>query len=719
MWSHIFFIAIRFIAIRFFATGPKGRFIPSFFVLASALFSPCPQVANSQVLGAQVGDLAGQARMGREQLAKRAAAVDSVALRARLLHSAENDRLTHWYAGKIFVDGQWLTLEQTQQQAAQDKQRTAYRKLRAQAADRLSDHERLARWCAKHKLADLANMHWLHVLQFDRAHRAALNKLELTWYQGMLLTHDEAQRYQDREREWLKQKKAWLTKVKRLRRALEKDLGEEDFNREKIAARQELREIRAPAAVPALLEEFLEPARDEEKTFARRSELMTVLGGIDAPTAVEALAQFAVESPDESIRYAAIHQLKAKPLAAFVPALLAGLAMPIEASVSINNSGSRVVSSYSYSQEKPGGNEYTENRHSYQTVPGARYLPVRLYRPGRYVSPRTIQGITRKVPINPGHGSGLVRRQILITCGHNKPIKKTIIRREYGAKYLKEVTTPDVNLPGGYSAQYAGIGYAEDPAFASRQQAARGKLQQQAQQARRFLEEHNRATVLQNERIASVLSEVTGETLSAFPKSWWNWWSGYLDHHPGLATVGSRQQLNRLLLNQASRGLARGTWVWTRRGQRAVETVLPGDYVLAQEPRTGELAYKMVLAIAMPQPLTVSKVDFREVDFSDAELRCAPGHVVWATGTGWQRVSKLTSGQSLHGVTSAARVEQVDTAFEIDSYDLVVDGFHTLFVGKQGLLVHDATPVGPAHVALPGFSSAAVADAVKLAANVR
>lgn len=107
-----------------------------------------------------------------------------------------------------------------------------------------------------------------------------------------------------------------------------------------------------------------------------------------------------------------------------------------------------------------------------------------------------------------------------------------------------------------------------------------------------------------------------------------------------------------------------------------------------------------------------------QIEVNDSELHCASGHVVWSTGSGWQRVSKLTAGQSLHGVTTAARVGKIDAAFEIDSYDPIVDGFHTFFVGEQGLLVHDATPIGPTHVALPSFSPAAVAEAVQLAALV-
>ena len=680
-----------------------GLFATLFFFFVSSLIP-----TNTQRAAAQE-DIGAQSRASREKLAAGVAAVDVDSLRRSLLKSTTSEQLAHWYAGKVLVKGQWLTLEEAQDQASSDKQLTAYRTKRARSTDCLADHERLARWCKKHKLDELAKVHWHHVLRFDRENRPALKELQLTWHQGMLLTFAEAKSYQERERTWLKQKKEWLAKVKQLRRDIEEGKVEEE-----VAARQALREIREPAAVPALLEEFAEPAGTEQQTLNRQKELLAVLGGINSPRAVETLTQFAVESTSKPIRYMALDQLKSKPLEDYVPALLAGMAMPIESSVSINTSGNRVVGSYSYSQEKPGGSEYTENRHSYQTVPGSRYQPVRLYRRGRYVAPKTIKGKTRKVPINPGHGRGFVDRQISGICSNGNPYSITVRRREYGADYLKTVKTPDVKVPGGYSAQYAGVGFAEDPAFASRQNAARGKLREQLLRDQRKLDDHNWATQLQNERIAEVLSEVSGETLAAHPKLWWDWWSDFLDGHPDVATVGTRQQLNRALLNKRQRGLARGTWVWTRQGQRAVETVLPGDYVLAQDPRTGELAYKVVLAVSTPQMLMVSKVDMGET-----ELHCAPGHVVWATGTGWQRISKLSLGQSLHGTTTEAQVTGVGAAFKIDSYDLTVDGFHTFFVGVQGLLVHDSTPIAPAHVALPGFSPAAVANAVELAANAR
>ncbi len=680
---------------------PSFRRIGLLAVFIALTLSVCAQPpANAEVV-----DIAEQARAGRDKFAAEVAAVDGELLRSKLLQSAGNGRLSRWYAGEVLVDQKWLTLEQAQQQAAEDKHLTAYRKLRAESTQSLSGHERLARWCEKKDLAELANMHWLHVLQFEPNHQAALSELQLRWHHGLLLTEDEVGYAKEREKEWQQQKKIWQAEVKRLRRDIEK--GEAEG---KAAALKELRAIREPAAVPALLEVFAEPAKDEIMTLTRQTELIAVLGGISSPEAVEKLAQFAVNSDNAALRYAAIDQLKTKPLESYAPTLLAGMAMPVEACVSYNNRGNTVVSSYSYSQEKPGGEEYTEDRYRFQTVRTPKYRHVPLSRRGKYIPKKTIKGKTYKVPITPGHGRGWENR--IFRCSNGTPfLAKTQV---YGEKYLKEVKTKDRKVGGHYSRQFAGYGYTKDPANAGKMRSARGKLQRQALQAEFALEEHNRATRLQNERITGVLAEVTGETLSVFPKSWWNWWSDYLAQHPDVATVGTRRQLNSALLNQQQRGLARGTWVWTRRGKLPIESVKLGDYVLAQNPRSGELAYRVVLAVAEPQEISVSKVDF-----DTAELFCAPAHVVWSTGRGWQRVSKLSAEMSLHGAITEVRIAQVDKAFKIESYDLIVDGFHTFFVGEQGLLVHDATPIGPTHVALPGFSPAAVAEAADLAGLAR
>jgi len=251
----------------------------------------------------------------------------------------------------------------------------------------------------------------------------------------------------------------------------------------------------------------------------------------------------------------------------------------------------------------------------------------------------------------------------------------------------------------------------ENPAYQANKRKTALNSQADATGVGRQIAKLNQAAEIQNQQIAAVLAEVTGETLDVYPKSWWNWWRGYLDNHPDVAAGGAKQQFNSALLNQSARGLARGTWVWTLEGLRTIEAILPGDFVLSQDPASGELAFKAVVAIDVPRELSVSKLDI-----DGSSIHCAPGHVVWQSGLGWRRVSKLATNDSLHGVEAEHRLEQSSEFYSIDCYDLIVDGFHTFFVGESGILMHDATPIQPAYVALPGFSPAAVASAARLAA---
>ena len=280
---------------------------------------------------------------------------------------------------------------------------------------------------------------------------------------------------------------------------------------------------------------------------------------------------------------------------------------------------------------------------------------------------------------------------------------------------------PEKHIPSRYvSPKYSGgtpyrahvsTAYFEDPRYEKNKQFTLEYAKSRAIQSDTRLIQLNKRIQQKNERIVEVMAELTGERFGADPKRWWNWWSNYLDRHPDMAAMGLRQDFNTALLNQEPRGLARGTWVWTRQGKRAVETILPGDFVLSQNPFTGELAHKVVLAIQAPR-----QIEVREIEFNGRAMHFAPGHVVWAAGPGWQKVSNLAAGQRLHGVNNEPQIKEIREVFGLDGYDIVVEGFSTLFVGEQGVLVHDATLIRPTHTALPGFSPAAVAEAVHLAA---
>lgn len=657
--------------------------------VATCLLSWQSFLLSADELPFPADDIRQDAIASREGLVSDIAKVPGVALRARLLEfacdGAVDCRLAHWYTAQVQVDGKWVSLEEAQSLAAENGVLAEYYQLRARSGDSLKDHEKLAQWCRKHELAELEKMHWLQVIRIQPHQPAALNALDLRWHDGILLTVAELKKLESQERLTYRQRKQWKSKAKQIRRALEH--GEPS---ERMAARSELREIRAPAAVPALLQEFRAEAPTKQRTIDLQSELMASLGNIPAPAAVEALVESAVFSPAESVRYAAVDQLRSKKFEEYVPLLLSELQMPVEGSVSIHEVGNQIVSSYSYSQEGPAGQEYEQDYDSYQTIPGRRFLAMPVHK--KHVTPSKL--------VQAGYWEPERIRPAFMCNGHLMPAAR-IPARYVQPRYSAERT----------DYEQVGTIHADDPYFESNKRHTVERSQRRAQETARELTQKNQQIHQRNEHLVEVLTELTGERFEASPKSWWNWWGEYLDRHPDVAATGMRQELNRALLNQDSRGLARGTWVWTRQGLRAVELLRPGDYVLAQHPTSGELAYQVILAVRAPVQITVNKIDLGE----DA-LHCAPGHVVWVSGLGWQRVLALDINQHLHGVRDESKITAVGEAFSIDSYDLVVDGFHTFFIGQPGILVHDATPIRPAFDALPGFSPAAVADAARLAA---
>lgn len=641
-------------------------------------------------------DLRQQAADDRADLVAEITAVSGDTLRGRIVDQVGDPNLAAWYRGQALVSDQWFDIDQAQDHFANNTDLAEYRQLRERSGFEPENHQRLARWCTKHDLPAQARVHWLVVLQIDPQNSAALKALGLTWHDGFLMTEAEAEQYRLHQRQQEKERRRWQAEIKRLRKQLEQGQP-----REQLAARQELQAIDEPAAVPAILEAFEEPAAEEEITLSRRIELMSLLGNIGSADAIEALVTIALYAPATPLRYAAIDQLKTKSIEDYVPILLSQMQLPLESSVNIKSIGGRVVSSQSYSQEQADGTISQQQDYQARYVSGWQYLPVQRYTVGKYHAARVIPGGSYTVPINPGHGRGW--NGPLSACGGGP---------SYGGQYLRNIKLPDRHIPAHFDLHPAGVGYLEDPAYLARQEGIVQDMQTQATELQDAVQQHNELIEAQNQRVAEVLQEVTGEQLRAFPKSWWNWWSKYLAAHPGVASSGSRQEWNATLLNQYRRGLARGTWVWTDQGKRHIEAVLPGDFVLSQDPDTGELAWRVVLAISNPVTLDVSQVQVGE-----EQLFCSPNHVVWATGLGWQRAANLQNGLLLHGAETEPKFTGIEKAYSIDCYDLIVEEFHTFFVGENPILVHDGAPVGPAPAALPGLSPAAVARAARVAGN--
>jgi hypothetical protein len=218
----------------------------------------------------------------------------------------------------------------------------------------------------------------------------------------------------------------------------------------------------------------------------------------------------------------------------------------------------------------------------------------------------------------------------------------------------------------------------------------------------------NQAAEVLNARILPVLTATTGQEFGS-PKQWWDWWQDTNEYYPYEKPVEQQyyseaenrfygQPYDSYSYNPSC--FAKGTPVWTKTGQRPIESLELGDLVLSQDVDTGELIYQPVIGRTVRPPSEIVKLSF-----GGEELRTTLGHPLWVAGVGWRMAKEIEDGAILQGVTGSPRVLAIAPDGEEEAYNLVVADFNTYFVGERGVLVHDNTPRRPTRATVPGSAA--------------
>jgi len=242
---------------------------------------------------------------------------------------------------------------------------------------------------------------------------------------------------------------------------------------------------------------------------------------------------------------------------------------------------------------------------------------------------------------------------------------------------------------------------------------------QTAEQRENEVARQNEFTEVLNNRICSVLAAVTSHDLPASPENWWKWWNDYnevyvSDEKPlrqryrreeagplqGKAPGANIEALVSTGIEKMSDCLAAGTVVWTELGAVPIEQVKLGDRVLSQDPETGELAYKPVLATTIRPAGPLVKIDLGGESFETSG-----GHPFWISGEGWVKSRNLKNGSPLHRVSGTLDVGSVGDGGNRTTYNLIVADFHTYFVGQAKILSHDNTIREPTNAVVPGLTN--------------
>jgi hypothetical protein len=217
------------------------------------------------------------------------------------------------------------------------------------------------------------------------------------------------------------------------------------------------------------------------------------------------------------------------------------------------------------------------------------------------------------------------------------------------------------------------------------------------EQDRQAVEQWNHDLPNQNSNAIALLKANTQVDCGDAIEAWWDWWRDYNE-------LDARKQAPQYSYNNVHREVSvkccfgKGTKISTLTGLVSIERILPGDRVLSLNPQTGELGYKLVLSTSVRPPSPM-----RNLTIGDEVILATRGHRFWQIGRGWQMSRQLETGVSLFTCAAPATIDSIADADDDQAYNLVVEDFHTYFVGEHRLLVHDNGAPLPVLGSVPGL----------------
>ena len=374
-----------------------------------------------------------------------------------------------------------------------------------------------------------------------------------------------------------------------------------------------------------------------------QSEVAIALARFSQPEATEALARIAVLTNSDNIRTQAIAALKRRPRHDYYPVLLAALVAPVKSRFQISRSRNGTIEyDHRFLRESPLQNYFYQNN---EVATGAI---------------------------------------VNVMSGNVNDLRKPTNRNSYVVN------------------NWTGLAPSREGDMVILEKMLKAAAAEQSVAAT------NSAVQTQNEPVFRVLEQTAPVQLPRAPARWWAWWKDYNEYHYPTPTqplyTFNRQTYAQFysVYTPTIYGLScfvAGTKVRAETGLVNIETIKPGDRVLSQDVETGELAYRPVLAKTVRPPSPVLRLTI-----GPDSIATTKGHPFWVANKGWIMAKELVPGDQLHTALDSVLLEDVSPgAKPEEAHNLIVDGFHTYFVGDQGVLVHDNLYWKPTTALLPGL----------------
>jgi hypothetical protein len=582
---------------------------------------------------------------------------DADGLLARALAVDPRSESARWQSGFVRESGNWIKYDAVADGDAYRRLLDRYETERGSHPDTLQGHAAMAGWCRAENLDRQERAHWFKVLEFDADHEIARVRLGFVRVGQNWVTRSEIENTQRRRFDAELAFKKWSTALRPIRIALESD----DPTRV-AAARKKLTAIRDPEAIPAM-EAMLSRLNLEASTA-----VVFTIRQMTGPDAAVGLARQAVFADWYPVGKEAAEALRDYDPLSYVPLMLSALSTP------------------------------PSDKFQVRIYPGAE--PGRLL--VRYEFERERQDKTEKVTHDVSYGLWSYS-----TAGGKIPVAQSS-RHATASNYRLNVFT----LNGSPGRIVFHTGDYNDEILRARAEGDRAQVEGQ-------IEEESRSTQELNRRICRALrtaaAEAGPEMQTDDPRTWWTWWtkrrevfvagqkpvvqsefvSEALEYTPPARRVLTLAPVPVPVRTMSC--LVAGTTVYTDVGPRPVERIRLGDRVLAQNVETGELSYRAVLepTVRPAAPTVVLK-------FGDRKIQATGGHPFWAVGRGWTMAREFAPGMRMASVAGTVEVTGIEPAGDLKAYNLVVDEFHTYFVGDDLVLSHDNLPPEPTRGDLPG-----------------
>ncbi len=606
--------------------------------------------------------------------------------------------------GLVAYQGGFLRPEAIAEQARGNPALAEYESRRAKAPYTAEGQWSMGVWADEHGLKDQARAHFTAVTRLDPTRDRAWRRLGYI-KRGARWTTDARVAAEKLEADARKQAdKKWRPLLDQYRTML-------DQPARRAEAEAALAAIADPHAVPAILATFVAGRR------ADPARAVQLLGQVDSPTATRALASLAVSSRSAPARRSAVETLRRRDPREFVRLWVGLIRDPIKYEVrpvgGPGSPGVLVVEGRTENLRRvytPAAPPNLPDRPGMTLETDADGLPVLVEDLGSREDPNGLGG---QIVAPPGYLQPFVAGLPAATASQRNAAALV------GSSPIYQSTTREeqLRIPIGQM-----IRETERSAAVARQQLADDVAS---------IERTNAAVRRSNEPALIALREITGQDLGGDAVAWLRWWTdhqGYaLAEEPPASPVTVTEDVPIAYTPQAAPYIATGpsttttapiprttrsnpivvapavnfvyahhscfgagTAVRTIKGGRAIESIRAGDLVLAQDPKTGALAYQPVVAAFHNPPAATLRVRLGD------EAVVATGiHRFWKAGQGWTMARDLKPGDAVRVLGGVARVESVEGEQVRPVFNLEVAEGHGFLVGKLGALVHDNSPIEP------------------------